>query len=69
MSKKNVNAIHIGADVDQTKKVLPDLTKAILQIINSPGGDDVKKKALEMLSGTFEVKNCFITSCNFEVKA
>lgn len=67
MPKNNIRAIHIGADVEQSKKVLPDVTRAILQIMNSPAGDEVKKKALEMLSGTFEVKNCFVTNCNFEV--
>ena len=67
MPKNNFNAIHVGANVEQTKKVLPDLTKAMLQIMNSPAGDEVKKKALDMLSGTFEVKNCVITNCNFNL--
>ena len=57
--------MHIGADVDQTKKVLPQLTISILKIINTSAGDDVKKKALEMLSGTFEVKQCVVQNCSF----
>jgi len=68
MPNNKRTAIHIGADVDQVKKVLPDLTKAILQIINSPGGDDIKKKALEMLAGSYEVKNCTVSNCNFSTK-
>lgn len=64
----NKSAIHIGADVDQTKAVLPELTKSIVQIITTQAGDDVKKKALEILSGSFEVKNCSVSACNFEVK-
>jgi len=55
--------IHIGADVEQVRKVLPDITKAILQILDSGAADNVKIKALEMLSGTFEVKNASINNC------
>jgi len=56
--------IHIGADTEQTKRVLPDITKAMLQILASGAGDNVKLKALEMLSGTFEVKNVSVMNCN-----
>ena len=56
--------IHVGADVE-TRKVLPDITKAILQILASGAGDEVKKKALEMLSKVFEVNNTSIMNCNF----
>ncbi len=57
--------IHIGADVEQTRKVLPDLTDSILKILATSAGDDVKEKALEILSGSFEVKNVSISNSNF----
>ncbi len=60
--------LHIGADVEQTKKVLPELTASMLKILASSAGDSVKIKALEMLSGTFEVKNIDLTGCNFTSK-
>ncbi len=63
----SANSIHIGADANQTKAVLPEITKSILQILTTPAGDEVKKAALGMLSGTFEVKNCTIQNCNFEM--
>ena len=34
----------IGADVEQIKKVLSDITKSILQILGTSAGDEVKKK-------------------------
>jgi hypothetical protein len=63
---KNLKSLlHIGADVDQQKKVLPEITRSILQILNTSAGDVVKCKALEVLSGTFEVKNVTVHSCTF----
>ena len=56
--------IHVGADVEQVKKVLPELTSSILKILASGAGDNVKMKALDMLSGAYEVKNCSISNCS-----
>jgi hypothetical protein len=60
--------IHIGVDAEQTKKALPDITKSILQILGSGAGDNVKTKALEVLSGTFKVENVAITNCTLTAK-
>lgn len=57
--------VHIGADVEQVKKVLPNLTIAIMKILNSSAGDDVKKKALDSLTGAYEVKNNHLENCSF----
>lgn len=56
--------IHIGADAESVKKTLPDITKALLQILSSGAGDEVKKKAIEALSLTFQVQNISINGCN-----
>ena len=59
------SVIHVGADVEQCNKVLPTLTESILKILNTAAGDEVKKKALDMLTGAYEVKNVTIQNCTF----
>jgi hypothetical protein len=60
--------IHVGNDVEKIKEALPTITKSIIEILNSSAGDDVKKKALEIVSLNVEVKNVTVSNCNFTVK-
>jgi len=56
--------VYVGVDPDKVKKALPDITKSMLQILSSPAGDEVKKKALEELSKSFSVNNSLLNNCN-----
>ena len=56
--------VYVGVDPDKVKKALPDITKSILQILSSPAGDEVKKKALEELSKTFSIDHTTLNNCN-----
>ena len=67
MSKMK-SLIHIGADVEQQKAVLPEITKSILSILATSAGDDVKCEALKTLSGAFEVKNVTVNGCTLTNK-
>lgn len=58
-------AIHIGPDGAKLKAALPEITKAILAVLNSPAGDDVKKAAISALQSSFTVQNTSIMNCNF----
>lgn len=60
-------AVHIGAIAEETNKALPEITKTIMQIINSSAGDNVKNKALDIIRGTFEVRNVNLSGCNIEM--
>jgi len=54
--------LHIGADVEKT---LPGVTKSIIQILETSGGDMVKCKALEVLGTMFKVENVMVQYCTF----
>lgn len=60
--------LHIGHDVSKLKATLPDVTRAIIAILNTSAGDEVKKAALGALSQQFTIQNVSISSCNFQGK-
>ena len=55
--------LHIGADVEKT---LPNVTKSIIQILETSGGDMVKCRALEVLGAMFKVENVTVQYCTFK---
>ena len=56
-------AIHIGPVVD--KSSVASLQAAILKILESSAGDDVKKAAITALSASFSVNGSTISNCQF----
>lgn len=58
--------LHIGADVSKIKAALPEMTKAILAILATTAGDEVKKHALASLSSAYKVENVSVMNCNFQ---
>ena len=59
------NMMHIGNDVEKIKEALPEITKALMEILNSSAGDEVKKKAMDIIGMNVEIKNVTITNCAF----
>jgi hypothetical protein len=62
---KGDSMIHIGAKVSDLKGSLPAVTAAILKILESAAGDDVKKAAIAALSAQFKVENVSIMNSTF----
>lgn len=60
--------LQIGSDPAKLKAALPEITKAIIAILNTNAGDEVKRAALTALSQQFTVQNVSLTSCTFEAK-
>lgn len=60
------SSLHIGADAEQTAKTLPEITKALLSILNTPAGDAVKQSAISALTSAFKVEGVSVNNCNFE---
>lgn len=62
------SAIHIGTDAEKLSKALPDITKNIINILNTTAGDDVKKCAIEALTKAFSVNNINLSDVHIENK-
>lgn len=60
--------IHVGPDSEETKETISSFAKHIapfiLRILNSPAGDDVKKKALDILTSPAAPQNITISNCS-----
>jgi hypothetical protein len=57
--------LHIGHDAEKIKEAIPTINKAILEILNCSAGDEVKKKALDIIGMNVEVKNISVSGCSF----
>lgn len=57
--------LHIGHDAEKIKEALPAITKSIMEVLNSSAGDDVKKKALDIIGLNTEVKDVNVSGCVF----
>ena len=57
--------LHIGADVGKMKAALPEITKALVAILNTSAGDSVKVAAIGALSKAFSVEHVTISDCSF----
>jgi phage baseplate assembly protein W len=64
----NAPMIQIGSDPAKLKAAMPDITKAILAILNTTAGDEVKKAALSALAQQFTVQNVSLSDCHFKGK-
>ena len=60
--------IKVGPDAAKIATALPAMTKAIMAILNSGAGDDVKKSALEALRTAYRIENVTISGCTFTGK-
>jgi hypothetical protein len=57
--------LHVGADAEKSSAALPAITSALVTILSTPAGDDVKKAAIHALSRAFSVEDVSIMNCNF----
>lgn len=57
--------LHVGVDAESLAKSLPDIAEAMIRLMASPAGDEVKKAAIQALSRSFSVDNVQINGCNF----
>ena len=59
MSLKSL--LHVGPDCVDAKKQLPELTKAIVAVLNTAAGDAVKQEAIRALGNMFSVNNTVLS--------
>ncbi len=55
--------IHVGADAENAKS-LPALTSALLKILESSAGDEVKKAAIVALKAAFPTGDVTMNNCS-----
>ena len=55
----------IGNDELQIKDTIELLTKSFMEVIGSPGGDDVKIAAINGISEASKIDGISIMNCNF----
>lgn len=60
--------LHIGPDNSKGLKHLPDLTKALLAVMNAPAGDTVKLAAIGAIQMTSATGDVTVTNSNFQGK-
>jgi hypothetical protein len=63
------NLLHIGADAEKVKGRLPEITKALLALMATSAGDDVKKAAIDALTKAYAVENVSVNNCTFTGKS
>lgn len=57
--------LHIGPESAETKKQIPELTKALIAVLNTAASDAAKQEAIRALGKIFHVENVNVSNCNF----